>query len=208
MNEEDSPYRAPRTVAEPATPPPVVEPAAIKVFGILHLVLAGLGLLNGTWGIVGSALSSRFAGLGMPEGPETEGIVRSQQAYMSEITWVGVLNGVFSLVLAVLLLVAGIKLLKRRPDALSWSNGYAWSSIGFKVVGVLIAVLVVLPASNRMMDQMMGDMPGGAEGFATGMKVGTSLASVVGAVLSMTYPILALVLLNREPVKNFLAAKR
>ena len=70
-----------------------------------------------------------------------------------------------------------------------------------------ITLLVVVPASNRMMEGMMEGLGDDAGAMATGMKVGTAVGSMIGPIISMVYPILALVLLNKAPVKNFLAGK-
>lgn len=203
--EEVSPYQPPQTPeAQPPPNLPQQEPGVIKVFAIIHLVFGGIGIFSGLWGLLSPLISGRMVGLGMPSSPETDKIVNAQVAYMSEIQWVGVLGGVFTLVLAAMLIVSGIKLLKRQKAGLQWSNRYAWTSIGTKVVNLVVAFLVVVPASNRMVEGMMGELPGGSGGaMGSWLGAATAIGAIVGGVVVFVYPILTLVMLNRKPVKEF-----
>jgi len=204
---DPSPYQPPSAVAPPPLAMPSAEPASIKVFGILHLVLGGLGILTGLWGVVSSVFSSSFVGIGVPAGEETEVLLEAQRAYMEEITWVGVLGSVFTLVLAGLLIVAGLGLVRKRPAGLRWSNRYAWTSIATKLVNMVLAVLVTVPAVNRMLDAMMADSGAGADSIGTVMRVTTTVGSLAGPLVMMSYPIVTLVLLNRRPVREFFEAR-
>lgn len=204
---DPSPYQPPSTASVPPPMGPAgPEPGVIKVFAIIHLVFAGLGVLAGIWAMVASfvlkAFFGRMAEQVASDAPEAAESFNRQIAIMDSSNWMNVLGGVFSLVLAAMLFVAGMGLLKRRIEGLTWSNRYAWSSIAFKLVNLVLTV-VYLP---RM---MAGMMPGelGSDAEATGMMVGGIVGGVIGGLVSMAYPILCLVLLNREPVRQFLEAR-
>ncbi len=181
------------------------EPGVIKVFAIIHLVFAGLGVLAGIWSIVASFVLKAFFGrisaeVGS-EVPETAEVFEQQMAMMDSTKWINILGGVFALVLAAMLFVAGMGLLRRQMKGLIWSNRYAWTSISFKVVNLLLTVLFVYP----MMQKMVPNEGGDAE--AVGMMVGGLIGGVLGSLVPMVYPILALVLLNREPVRRYLESR-
>lgn len=181
-----------------------LEPSAVKVFGVLHLVLAALGLPLGLWYLVSPRLAGAFTGQGGAE------FAKIQAAYMDEIAWVTVMTGLFVLLLAGLLAVAGVKLVRSRPDGVAWSHGYAWTSIATKLVSLVVAAVVVLPATRRMMGGIMPSgpgVPGGAERTVTTiMELTTTVSTVATPLLSCLYPVLALFFLSRRPVRDWVGA--
>lgn len=129
------------------------EPSSLRVFGILHLILAGVGILFGISSLFARQTNAFFIRSGNPA-------YEAQLRYVEEVHWVSVMTGVFMLVLAALLLVAGIKLVRSRPDGVAWSNRYAWTSIATKVISLVVTVAVLLPAMRRMIDGMVPLPPG------------------------------------------------
>lgn len=204
--EQESPYQPPASM-----PPPMPdgggmqEPSAIRVFGILHLVLAGCGLLFGGWSLFAHQANSLFIDSKSPG-------YEAQLRYMEEMRWVSIMTGLFMIALAVMLLVAGIKLVRSRPDGVAWSNRYAWASIATKLISLVITVAVVLPAMQRMIGGIMppprGMPPGGADAFSGIMRTAMSVGMVAGPVISCTYPALALFFLSRPRVKEWAARSR
>lgn len=204
--ENPSPY------LPPASAPPLMpshgspmEPSAVRVFGILHLILGGIGILFGIWCFFADQMNSMFIDAGTPG-------YDAQLRYMEEVKWVTILTGVFILVLAGLLIVAGIKLVRSRPDGVAWSNRYAWASIATKLVSLVISVAVLLPAMHRMMGGMMpppsGMPPASAAAFSNFMQIVMSVSAVATPVISCIYPGLALFFLNRPQVKEWAARSR
>lgn len=181
------------------------EPPAVRVFGILHLVLAGIGLLGGLWTIFSAQLTHLFV-------KQKDLNQAAQLRYLDDISWVSTLTGAFMLGLSILLAIAGLKLVGSRPDGVVWSHRYAWTSIATKLVSLVVTVAVVLPATQRMMSEMLSTvpgMPGGAERtFATVMRSVTSVTSVASPILSCLYPALALFFLSRPAVKEWVARPR
>jgi len=204
--ESDSPY------LPPASPPPpmpagggLIEPAAIRVFGILHLILAGTGFLFGVWSFFAEQMNSVFINSKSPG-------YEAQLRYMAEVRWVSILTGIFLIVLAGLLLVAGIKLVRSRPEGVAWSNRYAWASIATKAITLVITVAVLLPAMRRMVGGIMpppsGMPPAKAAAFADLITNLTSAFTVASPIISCVYPALALFFLSRPPVKEWVARTR
>jgi hypothetical protein len=186
---ETSPYQPPMP-QEPSdiAYPLVGEPAVVKVFGILHLVFAGLGILGASWGLfialVGNPLPQSQAQLNM-------------QAKLNPMT---IATNSLSVLIAVPMIIAGIQLLKKRESALKWSNIYAFSSIGAKVVGSVFTFIFGIPAMREVAATIVPSADGG-KAMGTFM-----VAGAIGAMLvSFIYPVLSLVLLNRPRVKAWFA---
>jgi hypothetical protein len=202
---EKSPYLPPASPPPPMPSGGMPEPSAVKVFGILHLILAGLGLLFGVWSLLAKQANSIFVRPGTPG-------YEAQLRYMDEVHWVSVMTGLFMLLLAGLLLVAGLKLVRSRPDGVAWSHRYAWASIATKAISLVVTVAVLLPAIQRMTGEMMpppaGMPPGSAESMENIMKTVISVSTTAGPIISCLYPALALFFLSRPKVKEWVARSR
>ena len=198
--DESSPYQTPVSTPPPPRLPQGPAPAAVKVFGIIHLVFAGIGVLTGIWAFASSKVMSAI----QPAGKADPTMVM-QMKYMEELWPVTVMSGTFTLGIAALLLVAGLKLVREKPDGILWSNRYAWTSIVTKVISLVVAVAYVLPLTNRMMGEIIGNtrgMPAGTSGMMSGMmKSMNTIGTIVGPIISCVYPALALYFLSRPAVK-------
>ncbi|MEK7953812.1 hypothetical protein [Luteolibacter soli] len=203
--DEDSPYQTPLSSAPPALPQGP-QPQVVKVFGILHIVLGGLGILFGIWGL----FSLKFTSM-LQSARANDPVIVVQRKYMEDLWPVTVMHSTFTLGLAALLLVAGLKLVREKPDGIMWSNRYSWTSITAKIISLVVTVGYVLPLSNRMTGEILNTrgMPAGSADMTTGMvKSMTSIASVASPVLSCLYPALALFFLSRPAVKAWAARTR
>ncbi|BCX46849.1 hypothetical protein HAHE_07570 [Haloferula helveola] len=190
-----SPYTPPQAPEAAAPEFPDQPPPAIKVFGIIHLVLAGLGVVSAIMAAVGMLFLGKLGSLASgPAGSSAGGEFDALQGYMAEIAWFSFLSTGFTLVLAALLLVAGIKLVKKRRNAVTWSNGYAWTSIVMKVASLVITVVFIMPAAARMNQAIGGDT----------QETLSNISTFFGSAVSFAYPVVALILLNRTPVKRYL----
>ncbi len=198
--ENESPYQPPASAPPPVPTGGMLEPSSLRVFGILHLILAGIGVIFGISSFFARQTNAFFVKSGDPA-------FEAQVRYMEEVHWVSVVTGIFMLVLAGLLLVAGIKLVRSRPDGVTWSNRYAWTSIATKMVSLVITVAVLLPAMRRMLGGMMpapsGMPPGSAAAFSNIMQIVVSVSTVAGPIISCVYPALALFFLSRPRVKEW-----
>ncbi|MES2921274.1 MAG: hypothetical protein V4819_07000 [Verrucomicrobiota bacterium] len=198
---EPSPYQPPLPQGPASIPPAMLgEPPAVKVFGILHLVFAGIGLIGAVWGLVIAAVGNPFLKF-TPAGPELD----AQIALQEKINPMTLTSGILSLLVAVPMIVAGIQLLRKRKNGLKWSNTYAWSSLGAKLINLVLAVTIMIPAMQEMTQGILAQSkaPSAVSGIMSGfMAAGT----ILGIVITCVYPILTLVLLNRPATKTWFAS--
>lgn len=205
--DDSSPYQSPAINPPPVPVPSGPAPQAVTVFGILHLVLAGIGVLTGAWGLFSMKFMSMMQGMS-PNDP----MVVAQRKFVEDLWPVTAMGSIFTLGLAALLLVSGLKLVRSIPDGVLWSNRYAWTSITTKAISLVVAVVYVLPLTNRMMGEMIGGtkgLPAGTDGMMTGMmKSVNSISTVAGPVIYCLYPVLALYFLSRPAVKAWVDRAR
>lgn len=201
---QSSPYASPAVPPTPAPPIPVIPPAQIKVLGILHLVFAGLGALL----LLGTLMIQRFnenvwasqtqaGGDQAIQAEISKEMVESMQGY----TW---LQHAGSAVLTVLLIVAGTGLLKRRRSGLVWSNAYAWSALALRISGVGYFLAVIVPKLDQIIERTTA---GKAVDSTILLVTKASMVGggVVGSLAYCIYPVLVLILLNRESVRRSLS---
>lgn len=199
---DPSPYQPPLPQG-PAVPPlPQDKPAVANVFGIMHLVFATFGVFSAAWGLFIAVAGNPFLKMsGMPEGQNP---MQAQLAMQEKLQPVTIINSGFSLVVAVPMIIAGILLLRGRRNAVKWSNGYAVTSLLAKVVNMVLAATIVIPAMKGMTEGIMND-----SGAPSQMKDVISGSMVIGAIggslVACIYPVLTLILLNRAEVKTWFA---
>ena len=210
-------------------PPPSsvadVEPGRIKVFGIIHIIFGGLGLVGSVFGVAALlVLNPVLSWLeetirqeipsGDMAGPEVEatlesfGAMRTLMSDLSLLYWVSAVTG---LVVAILILWAGIRLIRKRKDAVRCSNIYTWASI-VKWLLYLGLYLVTGPAAMKSyygkLESIVGGSglpaPGGMNLMQFQEVIGVA-TTVIGGVLALIYPILSFAMLNKMRVKDFLA---
>ena len=198
---EPSPYQPPMSQAPPSLPLAMTgTPSAVSVFGVLHIVFACLGVLTSVWGLVVAFVGNPFLSL-QPAGPQ----MQAQIAMQSKMNPMTIANSLMALAVAVPMIIAGIKLVKKRHDGLKWSNRYAFSSLAVKAINLVLTVTILLPAMREMTRTVIGDsrVPAGMSGFMSGAMAG---GAIIGVVLSAVYPSLSLILLNRPYIKAWFAA--
>jgi hypothetical protein len=201
---ESSPYQAPQqAVAAPIPMEFQGPPPAIKVFGILHLVFAGLGVIGAVWGLFVAIAGNPFLFLGSSNS-QLNPQLNAQLAMQAKINPMTITSSLLSLMVAIPMIIAGVQLLKNRSNGLKWSNAYAYSSLGAKMINLILTITIMLPAMQEMTRGIIGNsqMPGSVSGIMSGMMV----AGAIGGVLvSCIYPVLTLVFLNRPATKAWFA---
>lgn len=176
------------------------QPQTVKVFGVLHVVFAGLGLLGAIWGLYVAIAGNPFTSFG-PSTPAMQAQAQAEAAMQKTLLPLTLGSTALTLVITALMFTAGILLLKKRKSGLKWSNRYAWTSLVGKVINAVMIFAFVFPATKEMTEQMTKGSP-----LPTGVMEAIMLGSmVVGVVISSIYPILTLVLLNRPNVKTWFA---
>lgn len=184
---------------------PTPPPTRIKVFGILHIVFAGIGMLGGLFQagmLMFKSQIESWTNAGN-SGVAADRQLEFQRAIEAASEPYNIPTIVLSFLLAAVMLVAGIALVRQSRSALKWSNGYAWSSIALKLATIALYLIVLLPAMNAQFDAMVGSSGMGKQEtmVLNGMKIGMAVAGVVGPLMYCIYPILALVMLNKPVVK-------
>jgi hypothetical protein len=170
------------------------QPQTVKVFGILHLIFGGFGVLASLWSLYVIIIGNPFLKLAGAS-PEVQ---LQTQLEAKMLTYTVVSTAIYIAVTA-LIIIAGVQLLKGRKNALKWSNTYAWTSIVSKIINAVATLVFVIPITREVMSQTA---PGA--GAAMGSMEGIMISSMLGTVIvSCVYPILTLIFLNRPNVKTW-----
>lgn len=203
--DESSPYQPPLPQGPPSLPGLQVAPPAVKVFGILHLVFAGLGVVSGLWALFIAVVGNPFLKMGQFN-PQMNEQMNAQLAMQAKINPMSITSSALSLLVAIPMIVAGILLLKQRKNALKWSNAYAWSSLGAKLINLVLTVTILVPAMQEMTRGILKTtpMPGPASDI---MSLAMAGGAIGGVLVSCAYPIITLVILNRPATKEWFAAR-
>ena len=117
--------------------------------------------------------------------------------------WFNLISGTIFAGLAILLVVAGIGLLKSRAWARVWHLRWAVTKIVVLIISSVISAFLMA----KMMGSMMTAMPGNARGtpqVATAMQVGVYFGTFCWLLFLIAYPIVVLVLLRRPVVRDYL----
>lgn len=171
------------------------QPQTIKIFGIFHLILGGLGSLMLLWTLVIIFYGNPFMAM-VGNTPE----MQAQENFQNETMGVTIFTTAIHALITVLILMAGVKLIKGRRDALKFSNGYAWLSLASKVINLVVSLVYVLPKTAELMP---APAPGSAVIPSSGMEI-FMIGTFAGTfIMGIIYPILSLVLLNRPNVKSW-----
>jgi len=183
---------------------PMGIPRIVMVFGILHLVFAGIGMINAASKLFMAIAGNPFLKM---QGSSADAQVQAQMSMMDKVKTVEITGAGLSILVGVVMIIAGIKLVKGRRDGLGWSNKYAYLSLLEKLAKIVIAFAVVIPATREMMmDVMKGGTPM-PSGMNTVMEI-SLIGGVIGSVLvAAIYPILTLVLLNRRGLREWFASR-
>lgn len=178
------------------------EPGAIKTFGVLHLVIAGLGFLAVLFSAVAAVFSDSLSKFQTDIPGQNSRLPEIQKAYMQEMlpfTWASI---AFSLILTVMLVLAGIHLLKIRDKGRVLSLRYAWTSLAMKALLLIGTIIIVMPATKRMTEQMYEGIPGSAA--VNGIMPAMQLLSVLATCI---YPVIVLVMMKSPKIKEYLRGR-
>lgn len=180
------------------------QPQTVKVFGIMHVIFAVLGLLMCAWTVFEMVAGNPLENM-LPQGPQTpqmEAQAKAEAAMEESMRPMTVISTVLTVIVAAIMLKAGILLLKRRRSGLAWSNRYAWASLASKVVNIALTFIYTVPAMKQMAAATAGGVM--TAGQMEMIMIGSMLVTFA---LMAAYPILALVLLNRPKTKEWFAAR-
>ncbi len=198
---ENNPYKTP-TASDPASAQslPMNQSSDIpKIFGIIHIVYAVIGGGMGLIGVISALFLQKtgvFSGIEklQGEGGSMEGI----SSYMDELSRWSLIDGVVKIILAIILLFAGIMLLKRKIIGAKLSKLWA-----------ILRILSVVPMSYfstvATMKMQEGLFQGGSAAAATANVTSlTLLGAIVGNIFVIIYPIVTLVFMLKFFLKDSL----
>jgi hypothetical protein len=124
--------------------------------------------------------------------------------YMNEMQVFTYVSLAFSMILSVLLIIAGIGLLKGRESGRVMSLRYAWASLVTKAITFAFTIAVVMPATKRMTDTLYQGLPGNM-----GNTMGSFMqySQLITILFTCIYPIIVLVVMKGEKIKQYMAAR-
>lgn len=160
------------------TPAPV-RPPAVKVFGILNLVFAGVGVLGGIMSYVMYFTDFHLAG------PRNATIEAAHQSptYMSFLR----VSFVTGLLVTIVLAFAGIGLLRMK----SWARKL---TIAYGIYAIVSAIAGFIMVQRYVMGPLMHSSDPAAKAGALG--------GFVGAAFGLAYPVLLLIFMNKRDIRE------
>lgn len=177
-----------------------------KVFGILHLVFGGLGIVLGLFSVVSVLFAGQVKKMQFATYPDDvkEQMIEAMQPVYDTQKW-DMLSAGFSVVLAVIMIVAGLKLVKYRRQGLKISNIYSALSVLHKFGAVIIVLMIKAPAMREVGEKLdrIGDVQ--SSGMSTMIGPAAIILGIAGAVIMVIYPVLCYFLLNKKQSKDSLS---
>jgi hypothetical protein len=175
-------------------------PATIKVCGIMNLVFGGLGICGSipTLMMITNPKVMEF-GTGVPN----PALVAMEKVPFYGMFMKGAV--IVGIPVTILLIMAGVGLIKERPWARKATIGWAiWTTV-LAVVTLYVNVQYLFPAMMEQTTVVGTQVPAAAQQAG---KIGGIVGGVVGGLFSMAYPIAALIMLTRPSVVGYLNQRR
>jgi hypothetical protein len=163
------------------------------VFGVIGIILAALGLLNGCCGLGSPLLVDWF--VGFMEGQEgvSQQDIAAMKASVPPTLWIMPATLV-TIVLNIVLLVGAIKVLRRLAAGVGLYKFWAWFTIPWSLVGFVVGMYFQMQAPQS--SQQMG--PAGAY-------IGLAIGGCMVLVLGVGLPLFVLYWFTREPIRSEIA---
>jgi hypothetical protein len=175
-------------------------PTVVTVMAILNIVFGSLGLL--CYLCAGAGFLILFAAINQA-GPQDRGVQALKELWAEvsrEVPWMGayfVGSMIFSLLMAILLLVSGIGLLNMKSWARALAIFYSLITIITQIVVLWLQLAYINPLMLRVNQNLMARNPAfqpGNDPFGGGL-MSNNLWSVIGAVIGMTYAVVLLIMM-------------
>jgi hypothetical protein len=177
---------------------PRKRPTAVLVIAIFHFIFAACGGIVNMLQVTGAAANLTKLGGGGRDDKEAklqqkiqEDIEREIEKNFPDYKLFQTAEGAFGLVLAGMLLVAGIGLLSMQPWARLLSLLYAVLAILNNIVGAIIAFALVVPATQ----EALRNMPEVSQQLRQTIEIASMSAVGVGLCVGMVYPIAVLIVM-------------
>lgn len=174
------------------------------VIGVIMIIVAVLGLLQNMCGGVVSVLMPAIQS-GMPAEANDDPVFAAQMDLTMRYMPFYVANAVILIVLGVLLLMAGISMLKRRLRAVKYSRIWAVARILWAIPAAVITYFITIE-TFKAIEQAAANagqpMPAGLIGF---MQMLGPVGAAVQLVVWCALPVFLLIWLSLSNVKNEVA---
>ena len=179
------------TVAGAIPPKPSSWP---MVIGVIAIIFGSLATLGGCFGLVSSLFLDQFMSL-VPQG-EAEEMTSALDGLKPAL----IISGALTMVLAIVLLIGGIGLLRRRAWGRSTCLTWAVLKIVLVVGGSVLSYIVQQAQFQAMAEDpnMAGSMPGFLPALMQAMGV---VGLVVGVLWGWALPIFMLIWFSRRKIK-------
>lgn len=182
-NQWQDPYTPPQFEQKvPVAGAPQVMPAAIKVFGIINLVMAAFGLFGTCFSLLPFIMDLKTPN------PVLD-MMKENQFYRSYT----IFSIILSFVLVSVLGIGGIGLLQNRLWGRTLSMIYAIAAIVTGLVGIMISYLYLVQPMLEKANQMA---PGPEK---AAMQVG-AIGGMFGGCFGLIYPVILLVFMTRPRI--------
>jgi len=157
--------------------------------GILAIVFGVLGILTGVCTTFSAQILQAFFGM-LPSTPEGQ----EAMAAVKESAWTNYIFGPISVALAVMLLIAGIRLTRRLKSGVDLSVKWAIAKLAYALISGGIGVA-----------QMMGTSHSDDEAVQAAAQTGGIIGGCIGIVWVCALPVFMLIWFNRQSIKDEVA---
>lgn len=196
MDEKVSPYQVSESGMAPVSEqnqPPAGQSSIPKVFGIIHIVYAAFGIILSLASVVALFAAKAFVGSLEGEGNEFDAMFDELGGLMIYIY----MDAAVKVILGVVLLIAGIGLLKKKLWAKNLSVFWA---VAWIVAAVGMTLLTMGPA--REFNEKMSETGGSQqEQFQQALQ---GAGNIVGIIFVCIYPVLTMIFLTKKHVTDSL----
>ena len=188
---DPNPYAA--TQAGKVAPAATERSSAVKVFGILNIIFALLGLC-------GTVMGSVMFFVELPQDPNFPNpaldLMHENQTYRMYMMVSMALGLIFSIVLA----VGGFGLLNWKRYGRSASLAYGWFGIVSVIAGAFMNYFFLVAPMMAQAQQLEGQ----DQTVAMGGAIGGAIGGLGGSCFGLIYPIILIIFMNRKNVINSL----
>ena len=164
--------------------------AAPKVFGILHIIYAAIGIVGALIGLGAGALMNSARDQAGVDKEQLDSLLAGMDDYLRY----SYIDAGVKVVFGVILLIAGIKLLKYQKSGLKLTN--LWGVT--RILWMIAYTALSYPALKQFQESLTALNP-------EAMKIQSSMNTVsmiIGIAVISIYPIVSMILLNRASVKK------
>ncbi len=187
-------YPTPPSFTPPTAPSPVQPTERPRVWpttiGVISIVLGSLGIIGGCWGVVSPTFMGALSEQ-MPQGSIQGAETMAKHAGMYAV------SGGAGMMVATLLLIAGIGMLRRRPWSVSANRWWAVLKMLLVVGQVAFAILI----QDEVVAEITRNDPNAAAMGAGFVSVAVGIGFAFVLLWGWAYPVFLLIWLSRRGVK-------